>query len=56
MERDGTVQSVDGLLPSVLAAKRLGFKKLYIPSTLDIPLVSIPDLELVVALEVVACK
>ncbi|CQR46248.1 Competence protein ComM [Paraliobacillus sp. PM-2] len=43
---DGTIQSVDGLLPSVLAAKHLGFKKLYIPTTLDLPLASVPDLEI----------
>ncbi|WP_138420458.1 YifB family Mg chelatase-like AAA ATPase [Aquibacillus sediminis] len=43
---DGTIQSVDGLLPSVLAATKLGFKRLYLPSSLELPLANIPSLDL----------
>nr|WP_233252899.1 MULTISPECIES: magnesium chelatase domain-containing protein [unclassified Geobacillus] len=28
---DGTVQPIDGMLPAVLAAKKLGFKRIYLP-------------------------
>ncbi|GAE95342.1 Mg(2+) chelatase family protein [Gracilibacillus boraciitolerans JCM 21714] len=43
---DGTIQSVDGLLPSVLVASQLGFTQLYIPSALELPLANIPSLDI----------
>jgi magnesium chelatase family protein len=44
---DGTVQSARGLLPAILAAKKLGIKKLYIPCDETIPTIKLNDLEII---------
>ncbi|MDC3418654.1 YifB family Mg chelatase-like AAA ATPase [Aquibacillus salsiterrae] len=44
---DGAVQSVDGLLPSLLAATRLGFKEIYVPAALETPIKNIPSLRVI---------
>ncbi|TLS38606.1 YifB family Mg chelatase-like AAA ATPase [Pseudalkalibacillus caeni] len=43
---DGSVKPVDGMLPAILAAKREGFKILYLPPLQDIPLTHIEGIEL----------
>lgn len=35
---DGTIQPVDGMLPAILAAKKLGFQKVYLPYDPTLPL------------------
>jgi magnesium chelatase family protein len=44
---DGTVQPVDVMLPAVLAAKKLGFKRVYLPHDSTIPLHYLKDLNCV---------
>ncbi|MFY0543112.1 YifB family Mg chelatase-like AAA ATPase [Brevibacillus sp. H7] len=44
---DGRVQRVDGILPSLLAAKQLGFKKLYLPLDAQLPLHLVDGVEIV---------
>jgi magnesium chelatase family protein len=41
---DGTIQPVDGMLPAVLAAKKLGFKKIYLPYDATLPLHYLSDM------------
>jgi magnesium chelatase family protein len=43
---DGTIKSVDGMLPAVLAAKKEQFKILYLPYIKDFPLMHIDGIEL----------
>ncbi|MFS0774838.1 YifB family Mg chelatase-like AAA ATPase [Neobacillus sp. 3P2-tot-E-2] len=45
---DGTIESAEGLLPALLAAKALGLKLLYIPDDPWIPINMLQGLELVV--------
>ncbi len=47
MSLDGTLLSTDDLLPTILAAKSLGFKKVYLPYDPKIPLELIEDVELI---------
>jgi magnesium chelatase family protein len=42
---DGTVQPVDGMLPAVLAAKKLGFKRIYLPYDSTLPLHHLKDVD-----------
>lgn len=44
---DGRVQPVEGMLPAVLAAKKLGLKKLYMPFDERLPVLELDDLEIV---------
>ncbi len=44
---DGTVQPVDGMLPAVLAAKKLGFQRIYLPYDSTLPLHYLKDLDCV---------
>ncbi|MGM0777913.1 MAG: YifB family Mg chelatase-like AAA ATPase [Bacillota bacterium] len=44
---DGRVQPVEGMLPAVLAAKKLGLKKLYMPFDERLPALEFKDLEIV---------
>lgn len=44
---DGTVLPVEGMLPAVLAAKKLGMKKLYLPYDEAMPSITMECLELV---------
>ncbi|MDR6121535.1 magnesium chelatase family protein [Bacillus sp. SLBN-46] len=44
---DGAIQPVEGLLPAVLAAKRLGIKKLYIPFDRQLPLLDLAPMEII---------
>ncbi|WP_216830609.1 YifB family Mg chelatase-like AAA ATPase [Alkalihalobacterium elongatum] len=44
---DGSIQPVHGMLPAILAAKRLGMKKLYLPFDEQLPNIVIDRLELV---------
>ncbi|WNF37368.1 YifB family Mg chelatase-like AAA ATPase [Bacillaceae bacterium IKA-2] len=44
---DGSILPVAGMLPAVLAAKRLGMKKLYLPFDPNLPAIEIDDLELI---------
>ena len=44
---DGRVQPVEGMLPAVLAAKKLGLKKLYMPFDERLPALEFTDLEIV---------
>lgn len=44
---DGSVLPVQGMLPAVLAAKKLGMKQLYLPFDKTLPWIEIEDLELV---------
>lgn len=43
---DGTVRSIEGMLPAILAAKKEGFKILYLLTSGDIPLTRIEGIEL----------
>jgi magnesium chelatase family protein len=45
---DGTIESAEGLLPSLIAAKALGLKLIYIPDDPSIPINMLHGLELVV--------
>ncbi|MCH6269281.1 YifB family Mg chelatase-like AAA ATPase [Neobacillus citreus] len=44
---DGAVQSVDGLLPAILAAKKLGLRRLYIPLDERLPPLDLEGIELI---------
>ena len=44
---DASVVPVEGMLPAVLAAKRLGMKKLYLPFDQRLPQIEIDELELI---------
>ncbi|MBT2708636.1 ATP-binding protein [Pseudomonas sp. ISL-84] len=44
---DGRVQPVEGMLPAVLAAKKLGLKKLYMPFDERLPALEFKELEIV---------
>ncbi|QOY37187.1 YifB family Mg chelatase-like AAA ATPase [Anaerobacillus isosaccharinicus] len=44
---DGSILPVQGMLPAVLAAKRLGMKKLFLPFDPELPNVMITDVELI---------
>lgn len=44
---DGSILPVEGMLPVVLAAKRMGIKKLYLPFDEQLPMLEIEDLELI---------
>jgi magnesium chelatase family protein len=44
---DGSIQPVDGMLPAVLAAKKLGIQKLYIPFDKRMPLLDLAPLEII---------
>lgn len=43
---DGTIKSVEGMLPAIIAAKKEGFKILYLPRMENIPFESIDGIEL----------
>lgn len=43
---DGTIHSVEGMLPAIVAARRQGFKVLYVPYLNDMPIDSIDGIEL----------
>ncbi|MCU1807110.1 YifB family Mg chelatase-like AAA ATPase [Cytobacillus firmus] len=45
---DGTVEKVEGMLPAIIAAKTLGFKRVYLPYDPLIPLEMLKGLECVV--------
>ncbi|QHN50601.1 ATP-binding protein [Geobacillus stearothermophilus] len=42
---DGAIQPVDGMLPAILAAKKLGFQKVYLPYDPTLPLHHLKDLD-----------
>uniref|UniRef100_C5D941 Mg chelatase, subunit ChlI n=2 Tax=Bacillales TaxID=1385 RepID=C5D941_GEOSW len=42
---DGAIQPVDGMLPAILAAKKLGFQKVYLPYDSTLPLHHLKDLD-----------
>ncbi|WJQ00204.1 magnesium chelatase domain-containing protein [Geobacillus stearothermophilus] len=42
---DGTIQPVDGMLPAIFAAKKLGFQKVYLPYDPTLPLHHLKDLD-----------
>ncbi|WP_404329968.1 YifB family Mg chelatase-like AAA ATPase [Mesobacillus maritimus] len=44
---DGGVEPVGGMLPAVLAARKLGLRKLYLPYDENIPSIDIKDLQLI---------
>lgn len=44
---DGAVQPAEGMLPAVLAAKRLGIKKLYMPVDDQLPFFEIAGMDLI---------
>ncbi|KLT16606.1 YifB family Mg chelatase-like AAA ATPase [Neobacillus vireti] len=44
---DGSIQPVEGLLPAVLAAKKLGIKKLYMPMDEKLPALELDPLEII---------
>jgi len=44
---DGAIVSVEGMLPAVLSAKRLGIKKLYMPYDERLPVLDIDGLEVI---------
>lgn len=43
---DGSVTSIEGMLPAILAAKKEGFQILYLPYLEDVPLTQIDGIEL----------
>ena len=45
---DGTVEKVEGILPALIAAKTLGFKRVYLPFDSLIPLEMFQGLECIV--------
>lgn len=45
---DGTVEKIEGMLPALIAAKKLGFKKVYLPYDSLIPLKMFEGLECIV--------
>ncbi|GAA0432141.1 YifB family Mg chelatase-like AAA ATPase [Lentibacillus halophilus] len=42
---DGTIKPVDGMLPAIVAAKKEGFKQLYLPPMKDMPFPQIDGME-----------
>lgn len=42
---DGSVKSVDGMLPAIIAAKQEGFKRLYLPVDYDLPIHQIDGID-----------
>lgn len=44
---DGSITPVQGMLPAVLAAKKLGMKKLFLPFDRDLPHIEFEGLELI---------
>ncbi|RKQ13186.1 ATP-binding protein [Oceanobacillus bengalensis] len=42
---DGTIKSVEGMLPAIIAARKEGFKTLYLPKMHDVPLSTIDGIE-----------
>ncbi|MEH7307582.1 YifB family Mg chelatase-like AAA ATPase [Neobacillus drentensis] len=44
---DGSIQPVEGMLPGILAAKRLGIKKLYIPFNEELPVLELEPMEII---------
>ncbi|MEY2193974.1 magnesium chelatase domain-containing protein [Neobacillus sp. BF23-41] len=44
---DGSIQPVEGMLPAVLAAKRLGIQKLYMPFDEGLPVLDLKPLEII---------
>ncbi|ASA97006.1 hypothetical protein CA592_09410 [Anoxybacillus flavithermus] len=42
---DGAIQPVNGMLPAILAAKKLGFQKVYLPYDPTLPLHHLKDLD-----------
>ncbi|QIZ10677.1 YifB family Mg chelatase-like AAA ATPase [Priestia megaterium] len=44
---DGSIQPVEGMLPAVLAAKRLGIQKLYMPFDEELPVLDLKPLEII---------
>jgi magnesium chelatase family protein len=44
---DGSIQSVEGMLAAVLAAKKIGLKRLYLPFDQNLPELEFNDLELI---------
>jgi magnesium chelatase family protein len=44
---DGSIQPVEGMLPAVLAAKRLGITKLYMPFDEELPVLDLKPLEII---------
>ncbi|MDR7239610.1 YifB family Mg chelatase-like AAA ATPase [Neobacillus drentensis] len=44
---DGSIQPVEGMLPAVLAAKRLGIQKLYMPFDKELPVLDLQPLEII---------
>ncbi|MFK2825561.1 YifB family Mg chelatase-like AAA ATPase [Bacillus sp. B190/17] len=45
---DGTVEKVEGMLPALIAAKALGFKKVYLPLDPVIPIEMLEDLDCII--------
>ncbi|WP_342433072.1 magnesium chelatase domain-containing protein [Neobacillus sp. FSL H8-0543] len=43
---DGTIMPVEGMLPAVLAAKKVGIHKLYMPYDKRLPRLELPELEI----------
>ncbi|MCM3617917.1 YifB family Mg chelatase-like AAA ATPase [Sutcliffiella horikoshii] len=44
---DGNVQPVEGMLPAVLAARKIGLKKLYLPYDPNLPAIDFENIELI---------
>jgi magnesium chelatase family protein len=44
---DGSIQPVEGMLPAILAAKRLGIKKLYMPFDGGLPVLELEPLQII---------
>ncbi|MEH6905683.1 YifB family Mg chelatase-like AAA ATPase [Neobacillus drentensis] len=44
---DGSIQPVEGMLPAVLAAKRLGIQRLYMPFDEELPVLDLNPLEII---------
>ncbi len=44
---DGSVQPVEGLLPAVLAAEKMGIKRLYIPMDYQLPVLSFQRMQII---------
>ncbi|AST93589.1 MULTISPECIES: YifB family Mg chelatase-like AAA ATPase [Sutcliffiella] len=44
---DGTIQPVEGMLPAIIAAKKIGLKQLYLPFDEHLPSIEFSDLELI---------
>ncbi|MFB5195235.1 YifB family Mg chelatase-like AAA ATPase [Neobacillus sp. KR4-4] len=44
---DGSIQPVEGMLPAILAAKKLGIQKLYIPFNEELPVLELEPMEII---------